>query len=44
MSTGYIYVIKNFTDDIKLRTLREHEKNVSLLIDEMKIKFGLVFS
>ena len=45
MSTGYNYdVNKKFIDDIKLSTLREHEKNVSLLFDEMKIKSGLVFS
>ena len=41
MSTGYNYdVIKKFVDDIKLSTLREHEKNVSLLFDETKIKSG----
>ena len=41
MSTGYNYdVIKKFVDDIKLSALREHEKNVSLLFDETKIKSG----
>ena len=45
MSTGYNYdVIKKFIDDIKLSTLSEHDKNVSLLLDEMKMKSGLVFS
>ena len=45
MSTGYRYnFIKEFINDIKLSTLREHQKNVSLLFDEIKIKFGLVFS
>ena len=45
MSTGYNYdIINKFIDDIKLSILSEHEKNVSLLLDEMKIKSGLVFS
>ena len=44
MSTGYNYVIKKLIDNIKLSTLREHGKNVSLLFDEMKIKSRLVFS
>ena len=45
MSTGCNYdVIKKFIDDIKLSTLQEHENNVSLLFDEMKIKSGKVFS
>ena len=45
MSTGYNYdIINKFIDDFKLSILSEHEKNVSLLLDEMKIKSGLVFS
>ena len=45
MSIGYNYdVIKKFVDGIKLNTLPEHERNVSLLFDEMKIKSGLLFS
>ena len=47
MSAGYNYdVTENFIDDIKLSTLREHEKSVSLLLlfDEMKIKSRLVFT
>ena len=44
MLTGYIYdIVKKFIDDIKLSSLLEHEKIVSLLFDVMKIKARLVF-
>ena len=44
MSKGYNYVIKKIIDDVKWSTSSEHETNVSLLLDEMKINSGLVCS
>ena len=45
MSTGFnIDVINKFLSDIKIDTLSEYDKNISLLFDEMKMKSGLVFS
>ena len=43
--TGFnLDVIKHFIADIKLDEMKDFEKNVSILFDEMKIKSGLVFS
>ena len=37
-------IIKHMYDDVKLEELKEFEKHIILLFDEMKIKSGLVYS
>ena len=37
-------IIKHVYDDVKLEELKEFEKHIILLFDEMKIKSGLVYS
>lgn len=37
-------VLEKFLDDIKYDSLKEYDKNVSLLFDEMHIKAGLVYN
>ena len=37
-------MIKHMYDDVKFTELKEFEKHIILLFDEMKIKSGLVYS
>ena len=37
-------IIERLVAEIKLTEMKDHERNRSLLFDEMKIKSGLVFS
>ena len=45
IGTGFnLHIIKHMYDHVKFTELKEFEKHIILLFDEMKIKFGLVHS
>ena len=37
-------IIKRLIDESNITEAKEHEKNIMLLFDEMKVKVGLIFS